>query len=70
MLVNWLNDPCHKCGSLDSARNLKLIPHHGYIKFVPQIKKVCAGCGRYLRFETQTPELIEKVNVILKEVKL
>ena len=62
---------CPKCKGILRIFEIKLIttnnqtPH--WPKYVPQIKEVCANCGRYIRFATQTPELIAAFNKYFKE---
>ena len=66
-------DKCIDCQTAEFFYTLKLIPSGRqslYPKYLPQIKKSCASCGRYLRFETQTPELIEKINKVLEEIRI
>lgn len=60
-------DPCtHK----KATHFLKLIPTNRqdpfWPKYIPQIKKCCKDCGKYLKFAEQTPELIAKCNQALE----
>lgn len=38
---------------------------NAHIKFIPQIKEMCAKCGAYVRFAPQTPERIKLINEAL-----
>ena len=66
--------PCPECISEDRIFTLKIIPANRtdpyWPKYIPQIKESCGNCGRYIRFATQTPELIGKFNQVLLKVKI
>lgn len=36
-------------------------------KYVPQLKKYCVDCGKFLGFEKQTPELIKELNAFFEK---
>ncbi len=62
-----------QCTHESQICTLKIIPTNRsedprYPKFIPQIKQSCQGCGKYLKFATQTPALINKFNQKLQEV--
>lgn len=64
-----------QCFHNKSAYTLKIIPTNRpndpyFPKFIPQIKQSCSDCGKYLKFATQSPELINRVNKILREVPI
>lgn len=64
---------CPECGSINRISTIKLIPTNrqdfAFPKFIPQIKESCGNCSRYLKFATQTPELIAKFNRELEGIK-
>jgi hypothetical protein len=57
---------CPDCKSTKFNYQIKIIPtarkEEWYPKYVPQIKRACASCGKYIRFEKQTEELISRFN--------
>lgn len=66
---------CPKCAGVDRVYIVKLVPtnrpdlpHHP--KFIPQVKESCESCKKFIKFAFQTPELINKLNRILKEVPI
>ena len=62
--------PCLASGSKETTGKVKIIPYSGYyVKFIPQVKLVCDGCGKYLKFLTQTSEIIEKINKETSKIK-
>lgn len=67
-----LNNSCPDCGSADFNYVCRLIKSgrpQPYPKYVPQIKKECANCGRYIKHAEQTPDLIEAINNKYEETK-
>lgn len=63
-----------QCSHEKSAYTLKIIstnrPYDPYFpKWIPQIKKSCSDCHKYLKFATQSPELIDKFNQLLEGLK-
>ena len=62
---------CPKCGKSGTVITCENIFYNGtYVKYVPQFRESCASCGKFKHFIRQTPELIEKFNLALKEVKI
>ena len=60
------------CDKAKAVFKLKIIPTNHpnlatFPKWIPQIKAICPKCGNYIKFASQTPELIEKFNDILNE---
>lgn len=57
---------CPNCQNTSTKYTLKIIPtsrsDNFFPKYIPQVKELCASCGKYKKFATQTPELIEMVN--------
>jgi pimeloyl-CoA synthetase len=57
---------CNHCNSENTTYTVKLVATNRqdqfYPKYIPQIKATCTDCGKYIKFVSQTPELIEKVN--------
>ena len=39
-------------------------------KYIPQVKKMCCDCGKFLKFEKQTPELIKHINDELEKHRI
>jgi len=61
---------CPSCASAEKVYGLKLISsgkQPPFPKYIPMIKEICAGCGRYIKFAIQTHELVETFNQFLKE---
>lgn len=63
-----------QCAHEIQIQTIKIIPTNRpedpwYPKFIPQIKQSCGDCGKYLKFAVQTPDLIDRFNKILEEIK-
>lgn len=69
-----LAKPCPECTSEKRVFSLKIIPTNRddsfWPKYIPQIRESCGDCGRYIKFASQTIELIDKLNKLLEGVKL
>jgi len=75
-LIKIEKDPCHHCGSLKKTYLIKLAPivvkNEGFKKLLesyswmpiyrPMIKKICSNCGKYIKFEFQSKELVDELN--------
>lgn len=68
MITLSTEEKCPHCGANEWHFLSKLIPATQYSKlryapkYLPQIKQVCAKCKQWLRFATQTDELIDTFN--------
>ena len=59
------------CRHKNTILTLKKIPYsQNFIKFIPQVKKSCKNCGKYLKFEVQTPEIINLFNQKIESISL
>jgi hypothetical protein len=65
---------CYDCHGTERKYRVKLIPTNStriyFPKFIPQVSELCADCGRWIKFATQKPELIDELNKKLKELTL
>lgn len=60
------------CNKAKAVFKLKIIPTNhpdlkNFPKYIPQIKAICPKCGNYIKFASQTPELVQQFNEILEE---
>jgi len=63
------------CDHSTFVRTLKLVPTNRpdrkfYPTYIPQVQKRCFDCDQFIKFEKQTPELIEELNKKLAEVAI
>lgn len=65
---------CPYCNSMCFGYRLKIIrtgrADPFWPKYIPQIKEICEDCGKFIKFAKQEPELIDRINDQLKEIKL
>lgn len=64
---------CPDCRSTETRVRLQIIPTNRpewkiYPLYVPQVRRECAKCHKWITFERQTPELIEFTNQLLERV--
>jgi hypothetical protein len=63
---------CPQCGVSETQYFLKIIPtgktDNFFPRWVPQIKEVCVGCGRYRRFVPQSELVITRFNERLQGI--
>ena len=66
-----VNTLCKYCGNREFNFTLKLINSGRPLpvpKWVPQIKQICSGCGRFKKFAVQSDELIHKINQLVSNL--
>ncbi len=65
---------CTNCKETSRKYTMKLIFTNRqdltYPKFIPQIKELCANCGRYIKFAKQTEKLIDNFNRELEKITI
>jgi len=62
---------CFDCNSAEFHILPKIIPSgkpFPYPKYIPQLKEVCANCGRWLRFAPQDEKTINALNERLESL--
>ena len=62
---------CYDCKSTEFYILPKMIPSgkpFPYPKYIPQLKEVCANCGRWLRFAPQDEKTINALNEWLESL--
>ncbi len=66
---------CLHCKSPKRKYRVQLIPTNKpqltyFPKYLPQIKESCGECGKFIKFSTQTPEIIKLINDQLKDFEI
>lgn len=65
---------CPDCDQTETQFQLRIIlsgktdPY--FPKYIPQIKEVCLGCGRYKRFAPQSDILVDRFNKRLETITI
>lgn len=65
--------PCLNCGSYMRKFSLKLIPTNRpdlphFPKFIPQVRESCFDCLKFIKFSTQSSQLVEMLNKKLEGI--
>lgn len=66
--VTCNNTSCGRYGYGDVVYTLKLVKKG--LNYEPMVKVTCDYCGKYIKFAKQTPELMEKINGHLQNMRL